>query len=792
MIGTEHSSLVRREITGSAAVALLLLAANPATAEEGQPNTQYAVAQGDVRLEEIVVTARKRAELLQDVPISATVVGGSGIVSAGITSVEQLTATLPSVTIAKGTLSNRQFIRGIGSGDNPGFEQSVGTFVDDVYHGRARNSEATLFDLERIEVLKGPQITYFGNNAIAGALNVRTRDPGDQLAGRVGASWTPEFDGYAVDAAVDLPASDTFQLRLAGQLIGQEGWIDDLGAGEKVPDADAAAIRATALWRPDDAVSVRIKAQVSDQDERGGLAIVRGECPPSDVFPGPAGFCGLAIATDAGPPSADFQRSTTPGQFHSLETEDYSVGIAVDLGGATLTSITAYTHYDYRLGTDLDVTPLELIAVSAPERHRQLSQELRLTSGDTGSLSYIAGLYYQSSDLDLRNTFSYPFITPTITAGPPFDALAPYLPFGAETVVDEKAKVRSAFGALTWQPGDRWQLTGALRYTEVDKDFAQVVSVGTANLDYSPVEPFPGALAGLGAALGSALGLATAGMNDLHRDDEELSPSFSVQYDAGPATMLYARYDHGFKAGGFNGIDLSSDPAVLPFAPETVDAVEAGVKTRFLDGRGALDVAVFRSDYDDLQLAGVVPSLSGNFVNRVQNAGSARAEGLDVELEWRVNANLKTSLAVVLLHTHYEDYSNATPTAEQALNGQPFQDLSGQATPFAPDVAARWVLNAVWPLGDRLDLEMENVLFYSDDYALNFNNDPFAHQDSYTRDDLRLSLIHGSGWSISLIGRNLGDEVIRNFGAALPASIGSFVYVTEPPRNVSLQVAFDF
>jgi outer membrane receptor protein involved in Fe transport len=160
------------------------------------------------------------------------------------------------VQLAQGSTSNRQIIRGIGSGDNPSFEQSVGTFVDDVYHGRSRTSEADLFDLDRVEILKGPQTTYFGNNAIAGALSELTHDPGNTFGGYMRGAYTPQFNGYTYEAAVDLPASNQLTARIAGQFARSDGWIDDLGAGQHIPNTQNAGIRGTLVWNPTEARSV--------------------------------------------------------------------------------------------------------------------------------------------------------------------------------------------------------------------------------------------------------------------------------------------------------------------------------------------------------------------------------------------------------------------------------------------------------------------------------------------------------------------------------------------------------
>jgi len=743
-------------------------------------------------VEEVVVSARKRVESLQRVPISAVVVSGAALADKGATTIQDLTATLPAVKLAKGSGTNRQFIRGVGSGDNPSFEQSVGTFIDDIYHGRARTSEASLFDVERIEVLKGPQTTYFGNNAVAGALNIITRDPGDKFAGDARVSYVPEFQAYTAEAALDLPTSETLSFRLAGQGSGGNGWIDDKGTGDDTPHTRNRSVRGTLQWQPAENLRARLKGQYINEDQQGGLPIVRSGCPPQPEFGPASGFCAAAIAAGAGPLADDFVRNTSSGQFTRLESEDAVATLEVERQRFVLTSVTGYSHYDYALGTDLDLTPLSLLSVAAPEDYRQVSQELRITSTPQGAIEYIAGLYYQHSTLNGRNTFSYNFLAANIAAAPAFQPLLPYLPFAAQSQFREQNDTSSAFGALTWNALDALRVTGALRYTIVDKDFLQAIAVGTGRADYGAVTPFPAPLAGLGAAFAQGARLATVGATPLSRQDKHFSPSLTVQYDVGEDAMLYARFDHGFKAGGFNGVDLMGSAATLPFSRETADAVELGMKATVLEGRATLNVDVFRSKYKDLQLAGVVPSSAGTYVNRVQNAGGAVSRGIEIDASAQVTRRLRTTFSGTYLDSFYTRYPNATPTALQIRQGIPVQDLAGEPTVFAPKFSGSWTVSYSIDMGSALTWRVENRLFASSSYGLNFNNDPQVRQRAYVREDLTVALAGRSGWEVSLSGQNLTDEFIRTYGAALPATLGTYTFMTELPRHYAAQIKYSF
>lgn len=779
----EHGLTLGRFVVGIAAIgigavpAYAQTAASPATADP----------EGD-----IVVTARKRAEPLQRVPISADVIAGSEIASQGIASIQDLTATLPAVRLAKGTTTNRQFIRGIGSGDNPNFEQSVGTFIDDIYHGRARTSEASLFDIDRIEVLKGPQTTYFGNNAIAGALNIATVDPGRVVAGQARISYTPTLGLITGEAAIDIPASDTLAVRIAGIYSSGHGWIDDLGDGHRVPRTRGGGVRGTLLWKPTDNFTARLKAQYVDDLQKGGLPIVRGNCPPAAAFGGPTGFCALAIATNAGPASADFTRDETPGQFSRLRSQDYVATLNWDHGPFVVTSVTGYNRYTYGLVIDLDTTPAPLLSVSAPERYSQVSQEVRITSDQSRPIEYIAGVYYQHGDLRVRNTLDYAFLNARVTATPAFAALIPYLPLGVNNEFRQQDETLSAFGALTWKLGPSFRVTGALRYTHVSKDLDRAIYVGSVRDLTAAATPLSASDAALAARFASAAGLANAGATALSRSDGQFQPSVTVQYEVDPRIMLYGRFDHGFKAGGFNGVDLTSPASALSFDPEKVDAFEAGAKTKLLDNRLTLNIDYFHSKYTNLQLAGIVPSAAGSYVNRVQNAGGAITQGVELEASLRVDNRLRVSLTATYLDAHYSRYANATPTALQTRAGQVSQDLSGASTPYAPRWSGTWAVSYSVPIANGLTLRFDNQLYASTAFFLNFNNDPYARQNGYAREDLTVTLASDRGWELSAVGKNLTDHVIRSYGAALPTSLGSYVYISEQPRTVAIQARYRF
>ena len=224
---------------------------------------------------EIVVTAQRRAENLQRVPISAEVVGAPALAQQNLTSLNDIGSVRPSIRVSNGLRSNAIYVRGTGSGDSQSFDQSVGTFIDDIYHGRSRGSAATFLDLDHVEILKGPQTTFFGNNAIAGAFNIVTKKPGKDLDGWARALISPDSGTnggqYALEGGVTVPFSDSFGVRVAGTYNGQKGWLYDTNFRDKRPNVSALAGRVTARWTPTDKLDVVLKGEIGRTRNQGGL-----------------------------------------------------------------------------------------------------------------------------------------------------------------------------------------------------------------------------------------------------------------------------------------------------------------------------------------------------------------------------------------------------------------------------------------------------------------------------------------------------------------------------------------
>jgi outer membrane receptor protein involved in Fe transport len=756
-------------------------------------------------LTEIIVTAQKRAEDLQDVPVSVQVIGSQQLAQQNLNSLEALGQTVPSVHINATGSGGQIFIRGIGSGTNQTFDQSVGVFIDDIYHGRARMTGATFLDLDHVEILKGPQSTFFGNNAIAGAFNIVTKKAGDRFDGYARALYGQDGQ-YAAEGAVGVPLGDLFAVRLAGMFNGIGGWQRNPYAGHDEPADDNQAGRITLGFRPSDALDATLKIEGSRNKDRNGSQI--GNCPPPAPFVS-AGFCLVALRLGI-PTSIESDTNTSgPGQGVSLSTFENVLTVNYRLRRHTLTSVTGFYNYHSNQDIDADGTPSTLLNLRIAEQYHQLSQEFRIVSAADQPIEYLAGIYYQTDELRGEPTdLSYYFLTPTIASRPALAGLVPYLPLGAGGTNAQDEHSYAVFGSVSWNVTDRFKLSAGLRGSWVDKTLDFTNFYGTAAQTYGNIVPLPASLQPLAAAV---LGTQTSGTAS--RSDHDWIPSARIQYKLNPSAMLYASYAKGFKAG-VPSAGTTNGIAVPPIRPEHVNAYEVGLKSKWLDNRVLLNLDVFRSDYTDQQVQSAIFTPLGVPIFETTNAGASRSQGVEFEGQWAIATDFRLSANVTYLDSYYVRYPNVTLTGVQTFcrshatvpdcltrfpGGVPvLQDLSGHSTEFAP----RWSGNLSAAYSTNLPREYHFIAELSTyfsttyNYANNGTDDPLLDQAGYARLDSRLSLeAPDRRWALDVIGKNLTDRIIiagGTGGTSLPSSLGSLLLRKDQGRNVAVQFRYQW
>lgn len=787
---------------------------------------------GETKLEEIVVTAQVREQSLQDVPISITAYSGDYIQEFGYGRLQDLSALVPNVSVTETATGDFISIRGINSGINIGFEQSVGTFIDGVYYGRDVQSRARFLDMERLEVLRGPQSTYFGNNTIGGALSLTTRKPGDVVEGYVKGYWGGADADYDLELALGGPVTETLALRGAAKFNGYEGFLkNQTHGGRKEPDEDSQAYRITGVWTPNDRFDATLKAE-SSTFEQVGVNKEATDCPPPVMFDGqiPSISCNLVLGGAFTPPfnmpdptfedlldgnshrgedgvndAGVTEGVSTLGDFVDLGMNNYALTMNYDIGEHTLTSITAYNEYSMDRATDIDQFPIAFIIVSDPTEFDQFSQELRLTSPTLGRIEYIAGLYYQSSELETNEVLAVP-------VGFPY-------PGGIQqyTLFHQDTKSVSVFGSLTWNISDSLRTTFGGRFTQVDKDTdrRQTWSRIATNPDPSTAPPDFTLDGNILAGTFSHPLLSES------RTDSEFTPSVNVQYDLNDNAMLYASYAEGFKAGGYDQRALDGENFTRGFEPENVDSVELGAKTSWLDGKLDVNIAAFYSEYDNLQVS-EYRGVGIQFF--VRNAASAISKGVELEARWAATDRLTASLAFSYLDAYYDDWANGPcnifdlldpPVGVESCSDpepgeNPSKDVSGNVLIYAPKRSGNIGLDYTYPFSNGLHLTTNLTLAYSSEYSTRSDNDPRLYggrvndnwdgltrsdgdikSKPYTKLDMRIGL-GGDRWEVALIGKNINDVKTTNLNNGLPSSSGSRYRTVERERYYLIQASYDF
>ena len=745
--------------------------------------------------DEIVVTAQGRTQRLQDVPISASVASGEALQKADITNLESLSVRLPNFRIATASISDFVTVRGVGSSLNLGFEQSVGTFVDGVYRGRSRTTRSGLFDLERVELLKGPQTTFFGNNTIAGAINITTRKPGKRVAANSQISFVPETEQVTAEAGFSLPLSETLAIRLAGRVTDGQGYIKNTNTGREGPAENRMIGRASVAWQPIDAIEIDARIDVGRNRDNAVANYELVGCPPEPAFGPPAAGCARYLAASGGAIDDVLdQRSEANRSYFDYDFVEAATTARIALGDHTLSSITGYFHHDY--DTLYDPVPIpatrggsvvgttQTVATRIGERYEQFSQELRIASDDSKDISYIAGAYYQTSKLEV-DQFIGLFFAPfgAFTGG----LVAPTTPVATRVGVGERTDVYSAFGAATARLGPTFRINAGLRYSKVEKRDDRTSAVGaTASLpSITNFVPLPTTAQ---AILSAITGLDVGDFAQGSRGDDRLLPSVSVQFDATPDVMAYVSYAKGFKAGGF-----SIGTSAASFGPETVDAYEVGIKSSLFDRLLTLNLAGFYSEYSQLQeTSTIILPGSGAARQIVANVASTVAKGIELNATLMPIDGLTLSTDVAYLSSKYQDYFNGPCTSLQAATiPQCVQDLSGKDRAFAPKFSGNVGANYTTLLHSSLRLGLDANLYFSSRFLQQPTADPRIAQPGYAKLDARISLGGEDGrWEVALVGKNLTDKLTASYRQIVPSAVGSIAALADPPRTVGVQLTF--
>lgn len=764
--GVSVSKLQKKKtiIGGLTAFLASAFTSSPIIAQEEQTNV----------LEEVIVSARKKEESLQDVPISISAFTGEQIKSAGIQRLEYLAPSIPNFHHAQvPTGSDQFFMRGVGSGNNFGFEMAVGQVIDGFYYGRSKIGRAAFLDLARVEVLKGPQGAILGKNNSAGALLLTTAKPTDQFEASITGNWQFEGnEGYNVETFISGPMSDSVKGRLVIRYDETDGYIDNLALDEDEQSTDDISARGTLVWDVNEDVEVIASYQHVDFDRKG---ISR------EIF-----NCGPVLQGMLSAPPFQNQaeckinyKTLVNGPVNGVPTQDffeqeqdmYHLTVNWDLGDHMFSSLTGFMEYDFEDAFDGDSTPTENRSFGGVEEYEQLLQEFRLYSTGGGAIDYTVGAFFLNTEQETD------FLIHFAAVGTP----------GTRVISSKQDSTTWAvFGELTWHITDTLDLTLGGRYTDEEKELEQEQH-GAVLYSSIPMD-FTGGPAGNEHVISP------------DRSETNFSPTLDLQWRPNDNIMLYGSIRRGFKGGGFN-MFLNAPQAtaldLVEFEEEEVTSYEVGAKMDLWENTARLNIAAFRSEFDDLQQSVFVSF--GTF--QVGNASSAITQGIEAGFDWQPIEGLLLKADLAYLDAEWDDYDPAPCYAAQnaatgctsrpALGLGRAQDLSGEDLYNAPEVSAALSATYTWSLTDDLELTGFLQVTHRGDHSIASDNDPVLHQDSYQMVNGRLALANASGsWEVALVGRNLGDETVMNNGS--DTSPDSFAAFLLPPRVLGLQATLRY
>jgi iron complex outermembrane receptor protein len=682
-----------------------------------------AQAQGFV-LEEVVVTAQKREQNLQDVGISVTAIDSQAMARAGIEDVSRIELITPGVSYGFIGSDAKIAIRGANSNNTFADNSAVaGFFIDGVYRPRASQQTQAFFDVERLEILKGPQGTLYGRNTFAGAINLYTNKPDTEgLSGGIKASYE-RFNKITTEGFINYAVTDDFALRAAFNTKDSDGWIENIGPGEDLGQDEARNIRLSALWRPTDSLEVILRVSSTSQEgTTPGIFAAEGICQPVNadgVTDAYGKFTNCANPTPDAAPNSKFDEAQTVAYDVDLDRDNTEDNVTLHLNwdiseSLSFMSITSYTDFESEFAMDGDFSSTTGYPYYWDEEVESVTQEFQLIyTGD--ALTITSGLYYSVDEIGFG--FSQYRVSPPQAS---FSDFADYQEIETTTT---GVFVQGEF-AVT----DTFRLIAGVRYSEEEKD-TDTFS-GSSN-DVNG-DPLPGVNPdGLDGRPIDIFRYTLRPERSASRDFDDTTYRAGFEWDYADNILFYANYSTGFLSGGVN-----SDGS--PFEQQDSEAYEAGMKSRWADDSIQLNMAVYSNEFTNLTTQELIV-LDGANITKTVNGGEVDTTGLEVELTWVPNDRLLVSAGLSLMDNEFGTFGVANPF--ELANGQvlSFLDLEGETPPWAPDLTLSVMVAYDFDLGGAGRITPYLQTYYSDSY----NTDDVItystqEQDSYTKTDFRV------------------------------------------------------
>ncbi|MEQ9586711.1 MAG: TonB-dependent receptor [Parvibaculaceae bacterium] len=715
-----------------------------------------AYAQSD-RLETIVVTAQKREQNIQDVPIAVTAFGAKELDARNVVSFEEIARSVPGLQYEQDVdiRSSQVRIRGIlGGGLSAGTDSSVSVYVDEVYLGQTTAANMDVFDLERLEVLRGPQGTLFGRNSLSGVVNVTSKRPSDEFEGYLQAEYG-NYDHKRIKGRVSgAIIEDKLSASVSGVYFDRDGFLENATLGTDTNNQHSWGGRVGLYFTPTENIDWTISTDYRKVDQQAKTF----ETLINDFAGSVPGNLGGLLNTDP------YDR-VTYGDFAGKETLE-SWGISargrVKLGAVDVVSVTGYRSHEYLSDGESDLTPIGVGRNQDGQDVRRFTQEIRLETTSDGPFQAIVGAFYldQDSTNESGVLLQEEFVEtlPLIFGLPPVPIME--LTGGAVGVTETKSY--AFFGNLTYDLTEKLQISLGARQTWDDKTL-----VSFSQTDFESVFGFP-LLAGTGSV-------------PTTKDSySAFTPSASIRYKPSDDVTLYATASKGFRSGGFN--DALGDLSGVAFEPETLWNYEGGLKSVWFDQAFLANISLFYMDWDNIQLIGDDPTTPTLYDPRTINAGRAVSQGVEVELAAALTDNFTIGANFIVVDAVYKEGVLPDLTPLDRIPG---------AADFTVNVSAEYV----YPVSNDLDITLRGEYYRQGEVALSANQSrPEAFQEGYGLLGARLSLVSEDSWQFALWGKNLLDEKYNTsvFDLLSNPFVGQYFNTLGAPRTYGAEVRVSF
>jgi iron complex outermembrane receptor protein len=739
--------------------------AMPAFAQDAVPEEEAPMNYGDAGpVGDIIVTAERRATNLQETPLAVTAVTGETLQAAGVAVINDIAATVPNLTSTTGPQGSADanfFVRGVGQFDfiitnDPG----VGLYVDGVYLGRTIGAMLDSGDIERVEVLRGPQGTLFGRNTLGGAISIVSRqpDPGE-FSGNASVLYGSR-DRIELTGAINAPIGEDSALRVSGFFREQDGFARNAVTGDLFGATDRYGGRAQLRLGLTETLTIDLSADYSLDRSNPAPSVTRA-IVPAPFFP-------PAALNDVFDPDNFYRVFASNSPESRNETFGFSGTITLEVGDATLKSITAYRELDSFSTSDPDGTRFRLYDQDVTTTQNQFSQELQI-AGEAlgGDLDYLLGGYFFREDAEQVLALCF---APISDPG-----AAPFQPCNTWTQGnDQTTKSYAVFGQARYAVTDAFSFTLGGRYTWDEKDI-----VSNQFFDFRPQGVGPGAVFGFGLPpelIGQRIVLPIVTNLPDSASFEEFTPKVGVELRASDDAFLFASYSKGFRAGGFNGRLIRPQASVPTYAPDTNDTYEVGFKTDWLDRRLRVNGTLFYSKYQDIQQTIVDPEVQF----RVANAGDATLKGFELETVIVPTDGFRIDAAVGYTDSEFENVPASVG------------DINGNRLPFSPEwtvsLAAQYeIATSVGTFTPRVDYRLQSEVFFT---AFNL---PLERQESYGLLNARLSWTDAAArFTFAVFAQNLTDEEYFTFGQDALSSQGVAYSYLGRPREFGVSAGVNF